>query len=283
MKKSMQDLKRRLVVSLSLVIMTSFLVVKSHNFWVGLGLVAATAALAAVGIWEYFQLAKAKGLKPKPTLVISLAVAFIFIYTYLDPLYAYLLFVLGFYALLIQRFKTIKGALADIASEFFGLCYLVIPLSMMIGIVLCMPEIKIDGRLWFLYLVVVTKITDVAGYFVGRLFGSQPLAHSLSPKKTIEGSVAGFIASVGASCGFSSAVKALWPDQAFYLPLNHALILGVLIASASLLGDLAESLLKRDAIVKDSNKLPGVGGVLDLLDSLLFAAPIVYFYLKIVG
>jgi phosphatidate cytidylyltransferase len=283
MKKNMQDLKRRLVVSLGLVIITSFLVINSQNFWVGFGLTAATATLAAVGIWEYFQLAKAKGLRPKTSLVIFLAIAFIFIYTYLDPLYAYLLIVFGFYALLIQRFKKIQGALADIASEFFGLCYLVIPLSMMLAIVLSMSNAAIDGRLWFLYLLVVTKITDVAGYFIGRLFGSQPLAQRLSPKKTIEGSVAGFIASVATSCAFGPFIHRVLPEFTFDLPLVDALILGVLIASASLLGDLAESLLKRDAIVKDSNRLPGVGGILDLLDSLLFSTPIVYFYLKIAG
>lgn len=283
MKKNMQDLKRRLVVSLALVLITSYLVLNATNFWVGLAITAATAALAAVGIWEYFQLAKAKGLKPKSSLVISLAIAFMFIYTYLDPLYAYLLIVFGFYSLLIQRFKKIQGALADIASEFFGLCYLVIPLSMMLSIIKTNSLQGYDGRLWFLYLILVTKITDVTGYFIGRLFGSQPIAQSLSPKKTVEGTIAGFIASVATSCAFASTVKYVFGDVNFNLPFVDALILGVLIASASLLGDLAESLLKRDATVKDSNRLPGVGGILDLLDSLLFSAPIVYFYLKIVG
>lgn len=283
MKKNMQDLKRRLVVSLGLVIITGFLVANCHNFLIGLGLTAATAALAGIGIWEYFQLAKAKGLKPKSSLVIFLAISFIFIYTYLDPLYAYLLFVFGFYSLLIQRFKKIQGALADIASEFFGLCYLVIPLSMMLSIILSPLSKGYDGRVWFLYLILVTKITDVAGYFVGRLFGSHTLAQALSPKKTIEGSVAGVVASVSLSCVFSPVVNKLFPSVEFQLPLFHAFVLGVLLAAASLLGDLAESLLKRDATVKDSNKLPGVGGILDLLDSLLFSTPIVYFYLKIVG
>lgn len=283
MKKNMQDLKRRLVVSLALVLVTSYLVFNATNFWVGLLLTASTATLAAIGIWEYFQLAKAKGLRPKSSLVISLAIAFMFIYTYLDPLYAYLLIVFGFYSLLIQRFKKIQGALADIASEFFGLCYLVIPLSMMLSIILFKNSGQFDGRLWFLYLILVTKISDVAGYFIGRFFGSQPIAQSLSPKKTIEGSIAGFIASVAASCSFYPLIIKFWGPVKFQLPFAHALILGILIALASLLGDLAESLLKRDATVKDSNKLPGVGGILDLLDSLLFSAPIVYFYLKIVG
>jgi phosphatidate cytidylyltransferase len=88
---------------------------------------------------------------------------------------------------------------------------------------------------------------------------------------------------VGTSCSFGYLISKIFPGHVFDLPLLHALILGVLIALASLLGDLAESLLKRDATVKDSNKLPGVGGILDLLDSLLFSTPIVYFYLKIVG
>lgn len=283
MKKNMQDLKRRLFVSLGLVLVTSILVFNCHNFWTGLCLTTATAILAAVGIWEYFQLAKAKGLKPKIPLVMFMCVAFIFIYTYLDPLYAYLLFVFGFYSLLIQRFKKINGALADIASEFFGLCYLAIPLSMMLWIVMASNSAHRDGRIWFLYLVLVTKITDVAGYFVGRLFGAHSLARSLSPKKTIEGSVAGFMASVILSCSFSYIIHYFLPHVSFHLPLSHALVLGILIACASLLGDLAESLLKRDAIVKDSNKLPGIGGVLDLLDSLLFSIPIVYFYLQIVS
>lgn len=283
MKKNMQDLKRRLFVSIGLVLITGFLVFNSHHFWTGLSLTIATAVLAAVGMWEYFQLAKAKGLKPKTQLVTIMGVAFIFIYTYFDPLYAYLLFVFGFYALLIQRFKKINGALADIASEFFGLCYLAIPLSMMLWIVLASNNPERDGRLWFLYLILITKITDVAGYFVGRLFGSHSLARSLSPKKTIEGSVAGFIASVGLSTSFSWIIHYFCHNAKFNLPLSHALILGVLIACASLLGDLAESLLKRDATVKDSNKLPGIGGVLDLLDSLLFSVPIVYFYLQIVS
>jgi CDP-diglyceride synthetase len=86
MKKNMQDLKRRLIVSLGLVFITSFLVIYSQNFWVGLAITSATAALAGIGIWEYFQLAKAKKLKPKTSLVIFLAIAYIFIYTYLFPM-----------------------------------------------------------------------------------------------------------------------------------------------------------------------------------------------------
>lgn len=283
MKKNMQDLKRRLLVSLFIILIAGFLVAYSQNFWVELALTAATAALSATGIWEYFQLAKAKKLKPKVSMVMIVSIAFIFIYNYLAPTYAFLLIVFAFYSLLIQRFKKIQGALADIASEFFGLCYLTIPLAMMLSILFNKISTSSDGRIWFLYLVIVTKMTDVAGYFIGRLFGSQPLASSLSPKKTIEGSIAGFVASVSTSLGFSLFFSLNSKTNLLNLPLSHALVLGVLIASASLLGDLAESLLKRDATVKDSNKLPGVGGILDLLDSLLFSIPIVYFYLKIVG
>jgi phosphatidate cytidylyltransferase len=93
--------------------------------------------------------------------------------------------------------------------------------------------------------------------------------------------VAGFIAAVLMSVFLSVLGSALSPNY-FHLPLTEALLLGACIGALSQVGDLAESLLKRDAVVKDSNRLPGVGGVLDMVDSLLLTAPIVYFYLKIV-
>jgi phosphatidate cytidylyltransferase len=114
---------------------------------------------------------------------------------------------------------------------------------------------------------------DTAAYGVGRALGRTRLAPALSPKKSVEGAVGGFVAAVAAG-----AVARLW--FAPYLTWIDALLLGVLVGFFAQVGDLVESVLKRDAETKDSSALiPGHGGVLDRFDSLLFAAPLVYYYL----
>jgi phosphatidate cytidylyltransferase len=114
---------------------------------------------------------------------------------------------------------------------------------------------------------------DTAAYGVGRALGRRKLAPALSPKKSVEGAIGGLVASIAA--GF---IARLW--FAPYLTLLDALALGILVGFFAQVGDLVESLLKRDAATKDSSELiPGHGGALDRFDSLLFAAPIVYYYL----
>ena len=135
-----------------------------------------------------------------------------------------------------------------------------------------------DGRLWIAYLISVTKMTDIGGYFFGNLWGKEKLAPCLSPQKTWIGAIFGFISAIIASLVFF-AVSVFVPS--FDLTLKASIFLGMLVGIASQLGDLAESLLKRDAKAKDSNSIPGIGGVLDLIDSLLFTTPVVYLFLKL--
>lgn len=114
---------------------------------------------------------------------------------------------------------------------------------------------------------------DTAAYAVGRAVGRRKLAPALSPKKSVEGAIGGLAASVAAG-----VIAHLW--FASYLTLLDALVLGALVGFFAQIGDLVESLLKRDAATKDSSELiPGHGGALDRFDSVLFAAPIVYYYL----
>ncbi|HEY2923990.1 MAG TPA: phosphatidate cytidylyltransferase [Candidatus Eisenbacteria bacterium] len=114
---------------------------------------------------------------------------------------------------------------------------------------------------------------DTAAYAVGRAWGRHPLAPGVSPQKSVEGAVAGLLAAVAAG-----AVAHVW--FAPYLSWGAALALGALVGVFAQLGDLVESLLKRDAEAKESSSLiPGHGGVLDRFDSLLFAAPLVYYFL----
>ena len=133
-----------------------------------------------------------------------------------------------------------------------------------------------DGALLVLFVLLVTWTGDTAAYYVGRTWGSRPLAPRLSPKKTVEGFLGGLVV----------APLIAWLGHVWFLPTVtpvDCLILGLLFTVLGLLGDLSESALKRYAGVKDSGSLiPGHGGMLDRMDSLLLNAPVFYYYMALV-
>ncbi|MFM7101704.1 MAG: phosphatidate cytidylyltransferase, partial [Verrucomicrobiota bacterium] len=132
-------------------------------------------------------------------------------------------------------------------------------------------------RYYVLYFILVTKFSDLGAYCTGSLIGRHKMIPRLSPGKTWEGFGGAIVISTGASVLFAH----LAGPHLKGMTLPHALILGVLLSVAAVVGDLIESLFKREAGVKDSGKLfPGIGGILDLLDSLLFNAPLMYLYLR---
>jgi phosphatidate cytidylyltransferase len=135
------------------------------------------------------------------------------------------------------------------------------------------------GQFYVLYLVMVTKFGDMGGYFFGFLFGRHASVPHISPKKTWEG-FAGAL--VGASV--ASWVLFWWmPEKLALFDTVDWIILPVLLGVAGIIGDLAESVIKRSTETKDSSRwLPGIGGTLDLIDSVLFTAPLLYFYLRLV-
>jgi phosphatidate cytidylyltransferase len=125
-------------------------------------------------------------------------------------------------------------------------------------------------RAWILLLVLTVWAFDTAAYFAGRRFGRRPFMHHISPSKTVEGVAGG----VAAAAIVSAVLVALLGR-----PILAGLLLGVVVALAAQAGDLAESMLKRAAGAKESGRLiPGHGGLLDRVDSFLFAAPVGYFY-----
>ncbi len=128
--------------------------------------------------------------------------------------------------------------------------------------------------LLFLFMVIWTG--DIAAYYVGKKIGKTPLAPKISPGKTVAGSVAGLAGSVAG--GLAAKYLFFWT-----LPLNHCLIVALICGTMGQIGDLTESLFKRRAGVKDSGSLiPGHGGVLDRLDSLMFAGPAFYIYHELI-
>ncbi len=136
------------------------------------------------------------------------------------------------------------------------------------------------GSQMVIYLVVIVKITDIGAYTFGRLFGRQKMFPRLSPKKTWEGFIGGVLTAIAASLAYCFISKGMIGS----VPLHwaHALFLGFLLALSGVVGDLFESLIKRASGAKDSSAMiPGMGGLLDVLDSLLFGAPILFVYAQV--
>jgi phosphatidate cytidylyltransferase len=135
------------------------------------------------------------------------------------------------------------------------------------------PALGHRAYLYFVMVILMTKGSDVAAFLVGSLVGRTPLAPRISPRKTVEGAAAGVV--VGMLVGLACA---LWLPLPRVLPLWRGVLVGAMLSVVGQFGDIAESVLKRDAGVKDSGaRLPGLGGILDLIDSMLFATPLMYF------
>ncbi|MBP6716654.1 MAG: phosphatidate cytidylyltransferase [Acidobacteria bacterium] len=152
----------------------------------------------------------------------------------------------------------------------FSLVYLAMPLALMVQI----REHYGPGALMMMIGVIV--VSDSAQYYTGRAFGRRKLAPVISPKKTVEGAIGGAIIATIAGVLFAR----LWLPEA---PMLAAAIASLAMAVAGMAGDLFESALKRRAGIKDSGKLiPGHGGILDRIDSWLFAAPVFWVFLRVV-
>lgn len=171
-------------------------------------------------------------------------------------------------AVSMARWRGARDALAETAAAVFPSLYLGVPIGAMASVeILRGPE-----KLFLLMLTII--ISDTAQYYTGRLVGRTPLAPAISPKKTREGAIGGFV--FGAAS--MAAIGAWWLPT---VAVGFRALLGVAIVALGIAGDLFESMLKRSAGVKDSSQLiPGHGGILDRVDALLFAAPVYYIVLK---
>ena len=190
------------------------------------------------------------------------------------PLLAFGLVLVAAFVGEMSRYRRPGGVTVQVALSIFAVAYVGLLLSFVVQLrTLGGP---VAGMMHLLALIVVVKMSDTGAYIVGRLIGSRKMAPVLSPGKTIEGGIGALVfACFGAWLSYT------------YLPLwlecnrpDHPwgwLLFGLAVGLAGILGDLAESLLKRDLGAKDSSTwMPGFGGVLDLVDSIIFAAPVAY-------
>jgi phosphatidate cytidylyltransferase len=219
----------------------------------------AAGVLLMVG--THFRLTGAFGINNSPARVNDFETSFI------------ILFVLG---LCVRQFVAHGNAqgLQAISITLFGLMYVPWLLNF-IQKIHFFPGV--EGHYYVLYFILVTKFSDCGAYALGSLIGRHKMIPRISPGKTWEGFAGAVLASTGASVLFAH----LAGPRLAGMTTAHAVVLGVALSVAAVIGDLIESLFKREAGLKDSGRLfPGIGGILDLLDSLLFNAPLMYLYLR---
>ncbi|MFQ5422545.1 MAG: phosphatidate cytidylyltransferase [Phycisphaerae bacterium] len=175
--------------------------------------------------------------------------------------------------------RTTNGAIANLSAAVFVIVYLGLLPAFILRIRVGPPA----GGAWLLlYFVMVVKVSDIGAYFTGRSFGRHKLIEWLSPKKTVEGLAGGVAASIVVAVAAATLVRRFGPEplHQVFPAWGTAALFGLLMALFGTAGDLLESLIKRDAGVKDSARaVPAFGGVLDILDSLLLTAPIAFWML----
>jgi phosphatidate cytidylyltransferase len=263
---------------------------------------AALSVLAVMGLLEFYYLFEQKHCRPLRAWGVCVSIGYIFVVygvalrvlPQLEGLSLMLVYLAVSSAALILLYRRdVEVSLMSLAATLAGFLYITWLFSFVLRIILWRGADAVDGRYFFLYFIATLKTTDIVAYFYGSWRGRHKLAPRISPKKTIEGGVAGLLASVvvGAllvvvlpSVGdlYRRVGAALWPSGALNGALLAGGLTGGLLSVLGQLGDLAESLWKRSASVKDSGgSIPGMGGVLDVMDSLLFSAPAMYFIIKL--
>jgi len=247
--------------------------------WLFLTILGSTVGLA---LWEYYEMAILRGYAPYLRTGIWTAVAYLiaifFSVRYHEMEFFYLLVLLG--AVLSFFFQNYQqpqeDVIANSAITLFGFIYIAISFSFLLLISYYPFQNPLqDGRWWLVYAVVVTKMTDVGAYIIGKWSGKTPLAPQISPQKSVEGALGGL--------AFAIAAAFLLPilhPQGLQLSFTQCLVFALSLGSIGQVGDLIESLIKRDAGVKDSSSLPGLGGMLDIFDSMTLTMPIFYFLMK---
>jgi len=250
------------------------------------------AFMALMALWEYYRMLEGDGigvftLTGMICAVVLLGGGFLLMKENgPEKAYDFELVVLVLFLIVIFARQMFRGAARDplraMSYTVFGLLYIPWLFSFITKIIYLTPptpEGAATGQYYVLFLVMVTKFSDMGAYVFGSLFGKHPFAPHISPNKTWEGFAGALLTSLLAAWW----LYALMPEKLSAFRFDDVVILGLLLGFAAVIGDLAESIVKRGANIKDSSHFfPGIGGTLDLIDSLLFTAPLLFFYMRLV-
>jgi phosphatidate cytidylyltransferase len=251
------------------------------------------AGMPLIALWEYFRMLDKDGIPNFQLTALICAAVFMggsFYYCSVNgsahaldfELATLVLFLIVMFAR--QMFASIRDRepLQTMAYTLFGLFWIAWMFSFVTKILFLPPRSPTGdatGQFYVLFLVAVTKFSDMGAYVFGSLFGKHPFVPHISPKKTWEGFAGALFASLLAAFG----LHALIPEKLSAFHMIDLAVLGLVLGFAAVIGDLAESIVKRSTQIKDSGDvLPGIGGTLDLIDSILFTAPLLYFYMRFV-
>ncbi len=273
--------KKRVAIALGIatVLVTLFTTVPCRNLFGLLGMLL----FAGFGTWEFYGLLEAGNMPVSKKwgtasgLLFVAATWFHMTGSIGDRgLWGILLLVLISNFFRILAYPNLRKGLESCMGTILGIVYVPLLWSFVVRLFL---DGNLDKPGWAaFYVIVCTKIADSGGYFFGTRFGKHKLAPAISPKKSWEGLFGGFV--------FCLALNAAWMlvsgghlNSATPLTWGHALALGILFPIVGTMGDLVESMFKRAVDVKDSNTMVyGLGGILDMVDSILFTAPMLYIY-----
>ncbi len=265
--------KNRLLSALFMIALTIGAVINEWMF------IAVICFLTVGGLYEFFYMVKKKDVPIYSyvgTFIGLLIPLSIFTRFELTKNWELLFIVVGFLMILLMQFsrQDNKNAILGLSTTLFGVLYVAWFLSFLVKIRLLLPGV--EGVKLLAFILLVTKSADVGAYVIGSKFGRTPLIPKVSPNKSVEGCIGAIIFSTA----FAVMFRSFLPATIEY-PLWLVMFMGAFFGSLGQLGDLSESLIKRDCGVKDSGKLmPGLGGILDMIDSLLFAAPAFYLYIS---
>ena len=290
--RASSELTRRLLTAAVLIPLVLWIIAVG-----GIPYLVTVLAFAMLAQREFYRLIEDKGATPLVGLGLAFGAAIVLVSFMGNEYHATILLTASLLGLMVAQLRKarIDESLASISGTFFGVFYVSWLLSHAIVLRfffdsanakyayedLLMLQLHPDsGAFFMVYVLVCVVACDAGAYFAGRAWGRRRLAPKVSPGKTVEGALGGLAAGCLGGVASKLVFDTVWPEMSAALPWRLVLPFALMLSVAGILGDLVESMLKRDAQVKDAGGLlPGMGGVLDRVDSPLLAIPLMYYML----